>query len=236
MRVLNGRLGLRPWLLPLGLASGAFIATALSGTANEFLDGLWSNVLPKHIMDAWRYALVSPFTEEIIKALVALLVLRLIGGRALKDFFVAGLSVGMGFQVFEDLTYIRPEEMHKDTLDMVIPNALDRLSACLASHWLYSALVLVGIWLLWRSAQKMRGLFYVVLAVGLHFIWNSPLMGADEMNSITSPAGTMVALLGFIAVWKEVLRYEEAPLAAAPDAALPLPAEREGESDQSHEA
>lgn len=198
------------WKIFIGaFASGFFISTYLASYGNVALDSFWTGLLPKAVVEQWSDALSAPIAEEFIKALICVLFLYIMKEMKLKNFLIAGIGVGLGFQVLEDISYIIPEGMSDDIINEIIPSALYRISIFVASHWAYTAVVSIGVYLVYKQRKKIRGYVYLFSPVVLHFIWNSPLSDNDTAITVFSPILTIITILLFISSSKEVLLQEK---------------------------
>lgn len=191
----------------LTLAGGAFIATMLSSHGNELLDGFWPTVLPKAFAEKWADALSGPFTEEIIKGMVAFISLKAINKKRPKDYLLAGLGVGMGFQIAEDIYYIFPEDAGAKAVTQIFPQLIDRFSGSLSSHWAYSAIFVVGMFLVIKYRKNIWGYVYLLGTILLHFLWNSPIGELEGSIPVFTPILTTLTLLLLAKAVKDV--FEE---------------------------
>ncbi len=174
---------------------GALVATTLSLVGN----GEWVQVVarlggPDFAAD-WAPALAPPFVEEIIKAL-GVVVLYLIVREEIDDImdgFVYGAMIGLGFSVVEHVLYLvgdfggGPEGAVRGFLIRVVGTGL-------YGHSLFTGLAGMGLAYFFTRRQEASlgkrtlvasGLF--LLAVGGHFLWNSPLLQiipADASNGL----------------------------------------------------
>lgn len=190
----------------LTLAGGAFIATMLSSHGNELLDVFWPTVLPKAFAEKWADALSGPFTEEIIKGLVAVITLKAINKKKAKDYLMAGLGVGMGFQIAEDIYYIFPKDVSGKAVTQIFPQLMDRFSGSLSSHWAYSAIFVVGIFMVIKYRKNIWGYIYIFGTILLHFLWNSPIGELDGSIPVFTPILTTLTLLLLAKVIKDVFK------------------------------
>lgn len=198
------------WKIFIGaFVSGFFISTFLASYGNMALDNLWTGLLPKAMVEQWSDALSAPIAEEFIKALICVLFLYIMKQMKLKHFLISGIGVGLGFQVLEDISYIIPEGMGDGVMNEIIPSALYRISIFAASHWAYTAVVSIGVYLVYKQRKKVRGYIYLFSPVILHFIWNSPLSDNHTAIAIFSPILTIITVLLFISSLKEVLLQEK---------------------------
>lgn len=178
--------------------SGSFIAAPVCIITNEIADELWLLVLSQNDFLKWGNALTGSISEEIIKAAICLLFILVMKFNKMKDYFICGIGVGMGFQVMEDITFIFPQIMSDEALNDIVLNAFDRISTSISSHWIYTAVMLVGIYLISKTADRAKGFLYIIFVFLLHFIWNSPL-------PIMTPILSTITILLFIKVLKDVL-------------------------------
>ncbi len=209
VRYLARRLDASMKIFVVAFICGIFMATIFSSYANELLERFWSHYMSAKTLDKWSAALTGPFTEEIIKAVVALFALTLFKLNTGKDYLLAGLGSGIGFQFMEDISYMLPKESSKEALSDIFPQILDRFSGSLASHWTYTAVILVGIYLLVKSGKKAKGVFFVLAPVVLHFAWNTPLSDNQGQYSLPGPILTTLTLGLFIMALCETFRVEK---------------------------
>lgn len=170
-----------PSLLLAALLYGALCATTLAGAAN----GGWTPVLARlggpDFAARWSAALTAPWIEELIKGCGVVLI-YLIASDELDDImdgFVYGALIGLGFAVVEDALYF---VLPGGSLGDVLGGFFVRVVASgLYGHVLYSGLMGIGIaWFLTRREEAGPARRAAVagglgaLAVGAHFLWNSP--------------------------------------------------------------
>lgn len=151
-----------------GAAGLAILIGRWVGTAMEPLSG-------------WRYALVAPMTEEIVKAL-PLVVLAAIaalrrGKPGLVDFTVAGMAVGAGFAVHEDAIWGRVTAAgFADPIGWLLPS-VHTATGLVAGHVVWTGVVGFAIgWWVTRGWRIGAPLTVVALAVAVfdHGSWNHP--------------------------------------------------------------
>lgn len=209
VRYLSKKLDASMKVFVVAFICGVFMATIFSSYANELLEKFWSHYMSAKTLDKWSAALTGPFTEEIIKAVFALLLLSLFKIKTAKDYLLAGLGSGIGFQFMEDISYMLPKESTKEALSDIFPQILDRLSGSLASHWTYTAIILIGIYILTKESKKAKGIAFVLSPVVLHFSWNSPLSDSQGQYSLTGPILTTLTLGIFILALMDTFRIEK---------------------------
>ena len=150
VRYTRMRAGVPRWLVVLAFASGLFIPSWIAGELNDAADDLLRLLASKSFVSTWGDAIEAPLVEETLKLLTVVAVLGLAGRRDGRDWLVGGMCVGMGFQFSEDLGYIEDQIVAgHHGFETAVPVTLDdRISGALVSHWTYTALVAVAIWLL----------------------------------------------------------------------------------------
>ena len=145
--------------------------------------------------------------------LTAFAALYILGRKDIQSVLIAGLSSGFGFQVIEDIGYVSRVTFggqYSGSLE-----AVGRIAGGLASHTLYTAVVTVGVYLLFSTAYKkyrLFGLWCVVSTVANHFIWNSPFFETEHRINIV--VGFLFAFLvaTFIEVYRLVLKEKKTDL------------------------
>jgi len=126
----------KKWELPknaliLSLLGGMFLSGWLSSFANTYIHDLLEFLFPDSaFLNAFESAIVAPLVEEPLKLLPLVFVLALIPVRKLKSLFLLGIASGLGFQMIEDIGYIRTD----------LPEGFQR-SEFLLEHGLIDAIV-----------------------------------------------------------------------------------------------
>lgn len=227
----------RPWILVLATVFGATVPTWLAVHANEHLFSLAAKLLPPGVGADWGAAVAGPTSEEWGKMLGVVLIV-LIASRTLRrpmHGLLVGAFVGLGFQIFENVSYAAnnaPTDANDDFAG-AFGITLMRSVIGISSHWLYTGIIGVGVaYLLGRTVKRysmvtrllaFAGLF--LLGWGLHFLWNAPT-GTGSAAALAMPVKIVIALVAFILVarvaWKqerEYLAQAHAQLRATPAAA-----------------
>ena len=169
-------------LLALGLAWGAFVATA----AALLIGGIGQVVTP--VSNADSIALVAPVTEEASKG--AFLILLLWWRRNELDGILDGIvyagMVGIGFAFVENILYLAAAYNGTDGMG---PGGTEAITAtfvlrCLVSpfaHPLFTALTGIGVGVAVGSRNPVVRLMAPVagylFAVAAHSVWNSAALG-----------------------------------------------------------
>ncbi len=179
IRYLVNRLRISGKVVLLSFILGFTLPLYLGSMGNSLISFLlfWLKV-PKGILDSWGAALTAPFTEEIAKGAVVLLVYLLCRGISLKEAFVSGMISGFGFQVLEDWAYIFQSTFGETNSGFSI--AFERVSNALGSHMAFSIVFGVGLIALIKKGSaisRLKAFCFIIAPVMLHFIWNSPLEG-----------------------------------------------------------
>lgn len=197
--------------LILSLLGGMFLSGWLSSFANTYIHDLLGMLfLDSPFLNAFESAIVAPLVEEPLKLLT--LVLALIPVRKLKSLFLLGIASGLGFQMIEDIGYIRTDL--PEGFDFTISRILERIISGIASHWTFSDLAVVGVYLLYRAYKgqkvgKKQGLIFLGLALGTHFLFNSPFVELETELPLVIPVVTAIALYGFYHAYCFVEKHNE---------------------------
>jgi RsiW-degrading membrane proteinase PrsW (M82 family) len=174
---------------PRSLVIGAFlwggcIAILFSGFGND----AWGNVITRlagaEFASEWSAALTAPIVEEIYKVL-GVVVLYLIARNEFDDImdgFVFGAMVGLGFSVVEDVDYFI-NAFGGTVVGVLVGFWVRVIASGLYGHVLYTGLSGIGVayFVTRRGEVPFARRFAVaagllLLAMGAHFFWNSPLI------------------------------------------------------------
>ena len=205
----------RWWVLLAALIIGGSMATYVSFLANEKVIYLSVQLLPDGVGMKWAAAIAGPAVEEWAKMLMAALVL-LIASRTMTrpiHGFLVGAFVGIGFQIFENVFYAANSALSNANSNLfgALSVTVMRSLIGVSSHWLYSAIVGVGVaLLLGRTVQatslgkRIAGFcFFYFLGWGAHFLWNSPVADNNMLIPILWGARivAILALAYFVGRW-----------------------------------
>lgn len=177
---------------------GALVATAIYAlSANAAIITMLAQHVSVEFADAWGAAIAAPLTEETGKLLgVAAVVIAGRGWlRGPMDGFILGAWVGLGFSVVEDLLYgytmtvltFEENEAFATMLSYILRAGL----FWPISHIVFSAIAGAGLgFLCGRPAARHRGgaVTCLVLAYGLHALWNSPLLPSVPLRMLVAAA------------------------------------------------
>ena len=187
--------------LTLSLLGGLFISGWLSSFANTYIHNLLTDLFPdSSFLNALENAIVAPLVEEPLKLLPLAFVLYLIPVKKLKSVFLMGIVSGLGFQIIEDISYIRTDL--SEGLAYTLSRILERITSAIASHWTFSGLAILGIYLLYRAYRGQKamikpGFIYLGLAFGTHFLFNSPIVELETEVPLAFPLVTAITLYSF---------------------------------------
>ena len=171
-------------LVVASLLWGAFGATTLTLIASAGWDPLVADLLGRDLALQWGPAIVAPPIEEILKGLGVVFV-YLIARREVDDVmdgFVYGAMAGLGFTVVEDVLYFVGQ--FGGTPGGVLEGFFVRVVAGgIYGHVLFTGLVGMGVaYFVTRRAEASAAKRFamaaglILLAMGAHFLWNSPLL------------------------------------------------------------
>ncbi len=187
--------------------SGWFIPGWIAGELNDDFETLLRHLTSKSFVKLWGDAVTAPMIEESLKLLPVVLLLILIGYRRREHFLITGMCAGMGFEISEDLSYIEQQVSgsHKDFVTAVGFTLNSRVSGII-SHWCYTALAAVAIWIIFYQKKKKQGILLLLVPVISHFLWDSPI---NETGALAEAAISTWTFLVFLRVWAKTLPVEE---------------------------
>lgn len=201
MRYLVKRLKVSDKVVLLSAILGFTLPLYLGGLGNTLISFILITCkLPGEILDNWGAALTAPFTEEIAKGAVVLLVFLLFKGISLKEAFVSGMISGFGFQILEDIAYVFQSTFGETNSGFSI--AFERVSNALGSHTAFGIVFGVGLIALMNKGAKisrMKAICLLLAPVVLHFVWNSPLEG-DWVTPLFGSINLYLAYMTFTMV------------------------------------
>lgn len=162
---------------------GAFAATwTMAAHANDAVRNLYAKAFGQAWSLDWGAGLAAPFDEEIAKGLGVLLLIALAPRlvRTAFDGFILGAFIGLGFQLFEDISYAlgsAGSQFGANQVEAALTTVWLRMATGISGHILYSAVFCAGlIYLLGRPAEPRRvgrGLTLMATAMVLHGVWDS---------------------------------------------------------------
>ncbi|NUT49770.1 MAG: PrsW family intramembrane metalloprotease [Saccharothrix sp.] len=170
----------------LAFAWGGLAAVYLAIPANAAILSLASKLRGPEFAAEWGPALAGPPVEETLKILGVILLVLVARTQfpTILSVVVTGAMVGLGFQVVEDLTYSLNTAVAFPADNEVLPVLLmlgtRGIVSGIWSHAMYTSIAAfgVGYFLVRRNEPFARRLgvavLAYVLAMGVHFFWNSP--------------------------------------------------------------
>ena len=185
-----------PSLVVGALLYGAVCATTLAGLANDGWGAVVARLAGPDFAARWTAALTAPWTEELVKGCGVVLLYLIAAGELddIMDGFVYGAMTGLGFAVVEDALYF---VLPGGDAGRVLGGFFVRVVASgLYGHVLYSGLAGIGIaWFVTRRGEAGLARRLAVagglgaLAVGAHFLWNSPWLDLFPTEEALGPPG-----------------------------------------------
>lgn len=162
----------------IGFFSGWFIPGWIAGDLNDAAGSLIKHLTSGNFNKAWGDSIEAPIVEELLKALVVLWVLLQFGKQNRSQYLMVGMSVGMGFQLGEDLSYIENQLSggHHALVTAIPFTFIDRISDSLGSHWCYTGLVAAGIFLLFIEKKRTSGILLILDAFLSHGLRDSGVL------------------------------------------------------------
>lgn len=210
-------------LMVLAFLWGGFAATGvMAANANDAILALYSKTFGQVWALNWGAGLAAPFTEETAKGSGLLLLIALAPRqvRTAFDGFILGAFIGLGFQIFEDISYAMTSagsQFGANQIGASIGTIILRMVSGVAAHILYSAIFCAGvIYLLGRPAEPRRvwrGLLLVAIPMLLHGTWDSldAVAGGNALMLIGLLIAVIVIALFIVArVYRLTVQRERA--------------------------
>jgi RsiW-degrading membrane proteinase PrsW (M82 family) len=170
-------------------ACGAFISSPLAGEINDGFTDAMSRLMGRFYSDAWMGSAEAGIVEELLKLGIVAMLVYLFHRKTWKDYLSMGMCVGIGFQIDEDLSYITQSGFKQ--VNSAFPTALDRVVASLGSHWVYTGITAIGLYLIVRSCEdhhKKKGLFWIFFVMVDHFLYDTPIGNVPLFSALLSVA------------------------------------------------
>lgn len=166
--------------------------------------------IPDSIRADWGPAIGGPLAEEFGKGLAVLLVLLILKKMDLKNALVSGMIIGLCFQIIEDCNFTFQEIFLAKADGFSV--LLERIAFSGGTHWVFTLIFAIGIVALIAKDTgiiKIQGLVCVLLAILMHFIYNTPFnegIGSNTGNFtvLLLTLNLSLALLAFKTVDKVV--------------------------------
>lgn len=196
--------------LLLSVFCGAFISSAFAGQINGGFDDLMKSLMGHSYSEDWLGSAEAGVVEEVLKLATTALLLYALNRKTLKDYLMIGMSVGLGFQIEEDLSYITESGFEK--VKDAFPTALDRISCCFGSHWAYAAVTAVGLYLIVRSTSenhRRRGICWILFVMADHYLYDTPISNGLLFNAILTAAIIMPVIIFFMSPEVQMIEEKE---------------------------
>ena len=196
------------------LLGGGFVAGWLSSFANTYFHDMIQAIAPNS--DFWNQyesAIAAPLFEELFKLIPIFFVLYLFSVRRIKSIFLLAIASGLGFQIVEDFAYIRQDL--PEGFSYTVSGILGRVANAPMSHWVYTGLVILGLFLIVQASRGRKdlglaGWGYLVAGFGLHFVGNSPFSQIVTELPIAIPILNATGLFLIYQAYQTVERLEQA--------------------------
>ncbi|MGT2771414.1 PrsW family glutamic-type intramembrane protease [Streptococcus marimammalium] len=194
IKFLKKQLKIPSKIIIVSIISGMLITGWLSSIGNGFSYSVLQVIgFDKQFLQDWEAALTAPFVEETIKALMTFSILYFFKIFKKETVFISGLTVGFGFQIVEDFAYILTDA--SEQIDYTIGTTISRVSGALSSHYLYTSVLCLGIFLLVSKSKeisKKKIMTWSFLPILLHFLWNSPLNVSPVISAILATISVLL--------------------------------------------
>ena len=198
------------------LFAGLVSTFAMAALNNDAFRSILAKTVSLEFMQTWSAGATAPWSEEIVKMLPVVLLIGLAPRvmRCAFDGFIIGAISGLGFQVFESVSYVYGTAAANFGQAEYGTSTLFIRTVMSTGHWTWSALCGAGlIYLVGRPAEAPRralGLGLILWAMFLHWFW-------DSMGGITGGAAwgislvlplTIVCLASFVVVYRHTVVKE----------------------------
>lgn len=166
------------WLLILALLAGMSGIGSLAGWLNfQLLEQLKQLLGHDAILDQWAASITPPVVEEFFKLTIAILLIVVFSLKNRSSWLATGFGVGLGFQLMEDHSYLLASII--DGKGTPVQVAVERLQLAYASHWLLTAVMVLGLTTLLFTKQRRASYLpylWLLAPVCLHAFVNSPIV------------------------------------------------------------
>lgn len=202
--------------IPLHLATMAFVWGVVVATPMSiYLNTDWLAAWARAGFGTVSAAIVAPVSEELSKAVGALLVLALVLPRRVGPFqgVIVGFLVGAGFEICENVSYgVKAAFAVADpsqSMGAILETFVARSSAGFLLHALCTGIIGAGIALaLTATTRRERAIGVLttgglmLLAMTLHSLWDLPQLFTSSSQSEIWSNGLYAVMVGsFLTVW-----------------------------------
>ncbi|ROO88657.1 RsiW-degrading membrane proteinase PrsW (M82 family) [Actinocorallia herbida] len=205
----------------LAFAWGGFGAVHLVIPVNDAVESLAAKLGGPEFAARWGPALAAPTNEELFKYLGVVLLVMVARTQfpTILSVVVTGATVGLGFQVMEDLVYTANTAIQFPSTNQIAPVVVmlvvRGLLGGLWSHALYTSIACFGLgYLVARPDRPLVrriavAVAFFLLAWSAHFFWDSPLLRGlgGGVIVLALVKGVPVLIVGY-AVWYLAEREE----------------------------
>ncbi|GAB2864695.1 PrsW family intramembrane metalloprotease [Actinocorallia aurea] len=205
----------------LAFAWGGFGAVYLVIPVNSAVESLAAKLGGPEFAANWGPALAGPTNEELFKYLGVVLLVLIARSQfpTILSVVVTGATVGLGFQVMEDLVYTANTAIQFPSTNQVAPVVVMLIVrgvlGGLWSHALYTSIACFGLGYLVARPDRPLGrriavaAAFFLLAWSAHFFWDSPLLRGlgGGVIVLALVKGIPVLVVGY-AVWYLAEREE----------------------------
>lgn len=198
------------YILILSFIGGGLIIGSLAGMLNFQFSRILLKIfggnydINKHIS-----SIAPPIVEEFLKIIVVVFITIMFKLKTVKSWFFVGISVGLGFQFFEDYSYIAATMM-RDTSN-VISEVLSRLKISYVSHWMLTSFFAAGVSMFIYKRDLRKSFIpylYSVLPFLLHAIWNSVWIDSEKNIQILNSLFTVISIGLFINLYNYIKKIK----------------------------
>lgn len=210
--VLGKKWGTQNGSISLSLLGGMFISGWMASFANSYIHDAVVALFPdSQFWNTFESAIVAPLVEEPLKLIPIAFAIYFVPVKNLKSLFLLGISAGLGFQIVEDFAYINSDL--PEGFSYTVSGILGRMVISISSHWIYTALAVLGVYLLLLVKQgnsefKKSGLLFLFLSLGTHFIRNTPFSELETELPFTGPLVSAMTLFAFYLAYQFVSKHE----------------------------
>lgn len=199
------------YILIVSFLGGGIIIGSLSGMLNFQFSRIILKLFEKTDISNHISSIVPPIIEELLKIIVVIFVAIIFKLKTIKEWFLVGIFVGLGFQFIEDYSYISVTVLGLGDSTSVISEVLSRVKISYVTHWMLTSFFASGLALLIYRKDLRKSLtpyLYVILPFVLHAIWNSTWIDAEKGMQIFTSLFTVISIGLFINLYDYIKKIE----------------------------